>query len=73
MSIIFLYFLGISTPEFGVGDPCEQSLHQLLTQENMAILASDVVERDTLVYTMGDGVSKTATLGCRIDKRARER
>jgi hypothetical protein len=73
MSIIFLYFLGIATPQFGVGDPCEQALHQLLTQENIAILASDVVERDTLVYTMGDGVSKTATLGCRIAKRRRER
>jgi hypothetical protein len=26
-----------------------------------------------VVYTMGDGVSKTATLGCRIAKRAPER
>jgi hypothetical protein len=73
MSIIFLYFLGIATPDFGVGDPCEQALHNLLTQERMTILASDVVERDTVVYTIGDGVSKTATLGCRIAKRAPER
>jgi hypothetical protein len=72
MDIIFFYFLGIATPEFGVGDPCEAALHDLLTQEHMTILASDVVERDSLVYTMGDGVSKTATLGCRIARRARE-
>jgi hypothetical protein len=49
------------------------ALHDLLTQEHMTILASDVLERDTVVYTMGDGVSKTATLGCRIARRARER
>jgi hypothetical protein len=73
VSIIFLYFLGIATPEFGVGDHCELALQYLLTQEKMTILASDVVEPDTLVYTMGDGVAKTATLGCRIASRARER
>ncbi len=71
MSLLFLYFVGIAAPDFGVGDHCEAALHYLLTQENMAILASDVVERDALVYTMGDGVSKTATLGCRIERRGR--
>jgi hypothetical protein len=39
----------------------------------MTILASDVLECDTLVYTMGDGASKTAALGCRIARRERER
>ena len=72
MSIIFLYLVGIANLGIGEGDPCEEALHLLLTQENLTILASDVVERDTVVYTMGDGVSRTATLGCRI-ARARDR
>ena len=71
MSIIFLYLVGITNLGIGDGDPCEQALHLLQTQENLTILASDVLERDTLVYTMGDGVSKTATLGCRIERRGR--
>ena len=71
MSIFFLYLVGITAPQFGVGDPCEQALHLLLTQERVAILASDVVERDTLVYTLGDGESKTAILGCRINRPMR--
>jgi len=73
MSIIFLYFLGIAAPDVGVGDPSELALQNLLTQEHMTILASNVVGRDTVVYTMGDGVSKTATLGCRIARSERGR
>ena len=72
MGIVFILLVGITNLGIGEGDPCEKALDLLLTQENLTILASDVVERDTVVYTMGDGVSKTATLGCRIS-RARER
>jgi hypothetical protein len=73
MSIVFLYLVGMfANGEIGVGDPCELALHHLLTEESVAILASDVVERDTVIYTMGDGTSKTAILGCRIARPARQ-
>jgi hypothetical protein len=71
MDIAFLYLVGIANFGFEVGDPCEQALHRLLTQESVTILASDVVERDTLVYTLGDGQLKTAILGCRISRPMR--
>ena len=72
MSIVFLLLAGLSVADLEVGDPCEQALHLLLTQEKLEILASDVLEDRILVYTLGDGEEKTAILGCRIERPGRK-
>jgi hypothetical protein len=70
--VILALFMGVSIAQIEFGDPCEEALHALLTEEKLELLESNVLERDILVYTFGSD-EKTAILGCRRDRPVRQR
>jgi hypothetical protein len=71
MSVILALFVGLTTAQIAVSDRCEEALHALLTQEGLELFESNVLERDILVYTLGDGDDTTGILGCRLDRPVR--
>lgn len=69
MSIMLLLVAGFLS-SFEPGEACIDALHQLRTEERLAIVATDVLEDNVVAYTLSDGprrAEKTAILICQHD------
>lgn len=72
MTIVLLVVAGLVSG-FEPGDACIDALHQLRTEERLAIVASDVLEDNVVAYTLSDGprrAEKTALLICQREVTA---